>query len=76
MSCMQCNLHKGGFKTESEFSQFDNLINGLVESGQLVDLGRKLDARFFEVRYQCSSCGKMWILSFPDQAYRGGWHEE
>ncbi len=76
MSCSYCKLHKGVFKTEYEFSAFEKLIDRLVVKGKLLELGRKEGSRFFEFRYQCSTCSKIWILSFPDQAYRGGWHEE
>lgn len=76
MSCMQCDLHKGGFKTENEFSSFEDLISNLVKSGRLTEIGRNPDARFFEVKYQCNECTTIWALSFPDQAYRGGWNEE
>lgn len=76
MSCGQCDLHKGVFKTENDFSNFENLIANLVQSGKLVDLGRNYNARFFEVRYRCSLCNAIWSLSFPDQAHRGRWYEE
>ena len=76
MTCMQCNLHKGGFRSESEFSKFEDLVASLVKSGQLIELGRNSDARFFEVGYRCNVCNAIWALSFPDQSYRGGWDEK
>lgn len=76
MSCVQCDLHKNGFQTENEFTDFEDLLGQLVRSAQFERLGRKSEARFFEVRYKCNNCNAIWILSIPDQAYRGGWHEE
>lgn len=76
MSCIKCDLHKNGFKTEEEFSKFDILVSNYVQKGQMVELGKKINTRFLEVRYKCSTCKAVWVLSFPDQAYRGGWYEE
>lgn len=76
MSCQQCKLHQGGFKTEDEFIQFEKKINNLIKSGQLEELARKDNSRFFESRFRCNTCNAVWILSYPDQAYRGDWREE
>lgn len=76
MSCIQCNLHRGEFRSEHEFSQFYNLITDLVSSSKLIKIDEKSNFEFFVVRYKCSFCNTIWVLSIPDQAYRGGWHNE
>ena len=60
MSCNKCDLHNNGFKSEDEFVIFQELIASLVKAGQLMELERKLDARFFDVRYQCNFCQTFW----------------
>lgn len=76
MSCLECDLHKGGFDTEEGFCEFDILLEELVKSNKLKFLGRKINTRFFEIKYQCKNCDAIWTLSIPDQAFRGGWNEE
>lgn len=75
MSCVQCSLHNNGFATEKEFSEFENLLETLVKAGKLIFLERNPDSRFIEINYQCKNCDAIWVLSIPDQAFRGGWHE-
>jgi ribosomal protein L44E len=76
MSCINCKFHKGDFKTEQSFHEFDMLLQYLVNDGKFKYLGEKKATRFFELRYQCQYCNTIWTLSIPDQAFRGGWNEE
>jgi hypothetical protein len=76
MSCINCKLHKSNFKTEKEFREFDNLLQQLIKDGKIICLGEKKGSRFFSIRYQCQCCNAIWILSIPDQSFRGGWCEQ
>jgi hypothetical protein len=76
MSCIACNLHNGNFKTEKNFHELNELLQQLVENSKFEFLGKKESTRFLEVRYLCRYCNTIWILSVPDQAFRGGWREE
>lgn len=75
MTCKTCSIHDGPFITEKDFKSFLNNLNLLVENGSM----KKIESRnqispFFEDAYICSRCQQIWLLDFPDQAFRGGWH--
>jgi hypothetical protein len=76
MSCISCNFYEGGFKTENDFREFEDLLQRLVRDEKFVCLGEIINSKFFDIRYQCKCCGTAWVLSIPDQSFRGGWREE
>jgi len=76
MSCKVCLIHKGEFSTESQYRALKERIASLIENGDMEYLGEVKPSVFYEDRYQCKKCGQVWILSTPDQAFRGGWEEE
>lgn len=74
MSCGVCQVHQGGFASEQEFVRFRNHVGSLVKSDVLENLGQiDLSGPFVKIKYQCKQCGQLWVLEFPDQAFRGGW---
>lgn len=76
MSCINCKLRNGSFKTEKDFREFEELLQNLVKDSIFLCLGQINESRFFEIKYQCQCCNTIWILSIPDQSFRGGWREE
>jgi hypothetical protein len=73
MSCEICQIHKGSFKTEAEFVDVSEKISALVEKSLFVELEKcEIEPPFVMLRYKCKSCGEVWLLSVPDQAFRGG----
>jgi hypothetical protein len=75
MTCNTCNIHKGEFKTENDYSIFENKIK-LLEKQQILKLIKQVDVNnpFLIYEYKCTQCGQNWEFSIPDQAFRGGWN--
>lgn len=45
----------------------------LVSKGQLVELGEVTPAGpYLSVRYKCVECNRVWRITYPDQAMKGG----
>lgn len=72
--CSTCNIHDGKFESESDYILVDEKISKLVMDNKLKKISDGSTKNFFfkEV-YQCVLCHQIWVLSHPDQAYRGGW---
>ena len=76
MSCSNCNLKKGPFRTEKIYLDFMDQIRFLVKEGNLSKLGEiEPKGPFITLKYKCNKCGQNWVLQVPDQAFRGGWYE-
>jgi len=76
MSCSECLLHRGGFSSEGDYLNFRKALSKAVDAGHLTKSQHdSLEGPFLKLRYVCGHCGSCWVLSVPDQAYRGGWEE-
>lgn len=74
MTCLACNIHSGSFKTETDYLTFNRKLLGKIESGELKKIGQEAPSGpLYKFKYSCSICGACWLLSVPDQAFRGGW---
>lgn len=74
---MNCNLCKGLYSSiRWETDTFENIkkkINVFVHEGRVINLGLADDKTpFFIANYQCNECLSYWKLTYPDQAFRGG----
>lgn len=77
MTCNSCNIWRKPFQTQEQFTQFKKKLVELVDNGILMKIDIEANSSpFHEVFYKCLNCGQKWRLSFPDQAYRGGWFEQ
>ena len=62
--------------SEASYVGFSKKLSGAVSSGDLKRDERPLPSGpFVRVRYACNRCGACWLLSAPDQAFRGEWEE-
>lgn len=76
MSCSTCLVHKGKFKSASEFTLVREKLGLLVKQKKMECEGEvNSTSPFIELAYKCLDCGQRWKLSYPDQAYRGGYEE-
>jgi len=74
MSCVVCELCQERFNSEKEFVEFRQRIAQMVEMGELKSYGQiDHSGPFIKIQYKCKHCGQLWVLEFPDQAFRGGW---
>lgn len=74
LDCMECQkVCKESFPTEESFINHEKLLWKLVGSGSLVaeEPTKALNKCFTEKHFRCTKCRKIWVCSFPDQAYRG-----
>jgi hypothetical protein len=72
--CGQCRkIRHEPFESEAALIRFERLLRQSVDSGVLAKMHpvSRADACISEDHYRCSNCGTIWVLSFPDQAYRG-----
>jgi len=76
MICKNCSIHKGSFSTESVFLDFKKKLSAMTEEGYLKKLNQ-IDSvgPFIKWKYECCLCNQKWVLSYPDQAFRGGWEK-
>lgn len=76
MSCPICAIHKGGFLSEAAYVAFDKKLSRAMTNCDLTEIEREEPCGpFLKFRYLCNRCGSCWLLSVPDQAFRGGWEE-
>jgi hypothetical protein len=76
MSCPTCALHRGGFASEAEYMSFRRALSAGVEAGHLTKSPNEPSkGPFLKSLYSCNRCGACWVLSAPDQSYRGAWEE-
>lgn len=76
MSCAVCAIQKGAFRTEADYREFRTKLAKRVDSGNLEKVADESGSGpFYVFRFACRRCGACWILSVPDQAFRGGWEE-
>ena len=76
MSCKKCLVHSGKFNTSEDFKLVKQKITLLVQQGEMECLGEaSLASPYIEIIYKCLLCGQKWMLSHPDQAYRGSFKE-
>jgi len=60
------------FNSIHEFERFQRYLEGLISSGELVEVGvSKYYAGFSEQWYRCKKCRKKWRLVHPDFPFRG-----
>jgi hypothetical protein len=76
--CKNCFLEGINiFATWQEFESFDQVLESKRAAGQLVMVEKPLstlsanDLMLVDAYYQCSSCNEIWVLSSPDNAWRG-----
>lgn len=76
MICETCSIHKEKFKTQNNYLAFKKELYFLVSEG-LLKMLKQFDnnSPFDFYIYQCNVCKKKWLLSVPDNAFRGGWKE-
>ena len=76
MSCSKCALHRRDFASESDYFKFSKTLSESVTKGDLTKIGHEQpEGPYLRIRYACMHCGANWILSVPDQAFRGEWRE-
>lgn len=74
MSCSACTIHRDGFSSEAAYLDFEKKLSDVIAKGDLKEAGRvHQSGPFLKLRYVCNRCGSCWMLSVPDQAFRGGW---
>jgi hypothetical protein len=77
MTCDVCTFGSGkgieAFSTEKSFLRFRDSIRVLVERGDLKKVEGPGSDPLWHDFYQCCSCGELWVLAMPDQAFRGGY---
>jgi len=65
------------FETWQDFESFDKVLEAKRAAGQLTPVEKPVstpmvnDLMLVDAYYQCSSCNEMWVLSSPDNAWRG-----
>jgi hypothetical protein len=72
--CEHCRkVQHEPFESEAALIRFERLLRQAVDSGVLTKMHpvSRVKACISEDHYRCSHCGTIWVLSFPDQAYRG-----
>jgi hypothetical protein len=73
--CGECFLH--GFASFPTYWEFDCFAADLLDKTAhrkmllVTPRGGAATVRHPEAVYQCQSCGEMWALSSPDNAWRG-----
>lgn len=74
MNCLICQELKKEIRWEKD--SFDNIkkkLNSFVEEKKLSNIGQQnLKSPFLVINYRCSQCSCIWELTYPDQAFRGG----
>jgi hypothetical protein len=76
VKCEVCQrITKDRFESEADFVAHERLLQKLIESGDLKKRTPMAHSRrskyFFEAYYSCARGGEPFVLSHPDQAYRG-----
>lgn len=73
--CKICNIHAGQFNTEKKYLDFNKKLRWLLAQG-FIEKCKFNDKSlpFFISEYKCIQCNKYWILTIPDQSFRGDWH--
>ena len=68
--CFDSEISK--FNSEMDFNDFQKILDQKVNKNQLKTI-RDNNAKDvdFKTTYNCSSCNQEWILSFPENAWRG-----
>jgi hypothetical protein len=60
------------FDSQKDFEDAETLIDKKINDKQLVLIRDENHENWdFKLIYQCTSCKEEWILSIPDNAYRG-----
>jgi hypothetical protein len=71
--CFQELIYK--FPTYQDFDGFENVVQTKCNEGKLIILDKcqndYLAAFDSNVYYECSTCKEIWVLSIPDNAWRG-----
>jgi hypothetical protein len=77
MSCEICYIHQGAFKSEDQLIHIREKINELIAENMLEEL-EEVDfaSPFLTLRYKCKRCEVIWVLTLPDQAFRGDMQTE
>ena len=65
-SCFEKDIDK--FKTQLDFEEFETIIDSKVND-ELIKILE--DKKFWTNNYVCNTCNEHWILSVPDNAWRG-----
>ena len=76
--CKNC-FPKGidSFKSWQDFESFDKVLEAKRASEQLVPVEKPVSTLILknlmlvDVYYKCSSCNEIWVLSSPENAWRG-----
>lgn len=63
------------FDSQADFEKFENILQKKCHEGkvEIIDIGNEQALEAFDSRlyYHCTSCSKNWIMSIPDNAWRG-----
>ena len=76
--CKNCfSKHIDTFETWQDFESFIQILKAKQEAGQLlliekpVSIESRSNLTSVDAYYQCASCNEIWVLSSPDNAWRG-----
>jgi hypothetical protein len=76
-SCKICHIHKGTFKSEAQFGYVREKISALIVQELFVKIeAEDIASPFLVLRYKCKNCNEVWVLTLPDQAFRGDMQPE
>lgn len=71
--CFQQGIRN--FPTYKDYSRFEGILHGKVMRGELtpepIPAAEGVNIRAATASYRCLQCGERWLLSEPDNAWRG-----
>ena len=67
-----CNIKEYlEFSNQDSYLESKRSLNRMIEEGILIELGPLGPGPTLDVAYRCVATGDEYVLSHPDQAYRG-----
>ena len=71
--CFQAEISR--FESQAEFEEFEYKLQKKYDRGKIevINIHDKNELSIFDSRlyYRCTSCNENWIISIPDNAWRG-----
>lgn len=74
MTCSQCErLRSASFSSESRFENHLAKLKEMIGDGVIAKISqeKRVDDCFAEDHVRCTECNMEWVVSHPDQSYRG-----
>ena len=68
-NCFQNGIYK--FDSSAAFDQFEKLLDEKIKFGVFNISTKRQEKNFYNAIYDCKHCSEKWLLSDPDNGWRG-----